>query len=194
MGISAYEDFLQTDAAINPGNSGGALVDLDGDLIGINTAILTSQGQQGGNQGIGLAIPSNLAKRISGQLLAGGRVTRGWIGLAQVEPVTEDVAAQLGLPDTSGVLVTNVFMRGPSGSLPWIEGGNNIVLKVNGTAIESPGQLRNLVADLAPGSKLTLSLWQNGKTTDYPHHRRHAPGPRVGSVTNAECGVRSAEH
>lgn len=167
LGISAYEDFLQTDAAINPGNSGGALVNLDGDLIGINTAILTSQGQQGGNQGIGLAIPSNLAKRISGQLLADGRVTRGWIGLL-VDPMTDDVAGQMGLADVSGVLVKGVYTNGPAAQLPWDERRTDILLKANGTAIESPGQLRNLIADLAPGSKLTLSLWQNGKTTDYP--------------------------
>jgi Do/DeqQ family serine protease len=167
LGISAYEDFLQTDAAINPGNSGGALVDLDGDLIGINTAILTSNGTQGGNQGIGLAIPAKLARRISEQLASTGRVTRGWVGLAKVDPLTEDIAAQIGLRDTTGVLVSNVYVRGPAGNIAWVEGGANVVLKANGTPIESPGQLRNLVADLAPGSKLTLSIWQQGKINDY---------------------------
>ncbi len=166
LGISSYEDFLQTDAAINPGNSGGALVDLDGDLIGINTAIMTSQGQEGGNQGIGLAIPSNLARRISDQLLAGGRVTRGWIGLV-VDPLTDDVAVRLGLGEARGVLVTGIYTRGPAGSLPWSQQPRDVILKANGTAVESPGQLRNFVADLAPGSKLTLSIWQNGKTSDY---------------------------
>jgi Do/DeqQ family serine protease len=162
LGISAYEDFLQTDAAINPGNSGGALVDLDGDLIGINTAILTANGQQGGNQGIGLAIPANLARRISEQLANGGRVTRGWIGLV-TQPITDDVARQIGLPNTNGVLVRAVYARGPAGNLPWDEQSLDVLLKVNGTAIESPGQLSNIVADIKPGSKVTLSLWSNGK-------------------------------
>ena len=162
LGISAYEDFLQTDAAINPGNSGGALVDLDGDLIGINTAILTANGQQGGNQGIGLAIPSNLAHKISDQLNNGGRVTRGWLGIV-TEPITADIAAQLGLRDTSGVLVRAVYARGPAGTLPWDEQSVDVILKVNGIAIESPGQLSNLVADIKPGSKVTLSLLSNGQ-------------------------------
>ena len=166
LGISSYEDFLQTDAAINPGNSGGALVDLDGELIGINTAIMTSQGQEGGNQGIGLAIPANLARRISEQLLSSGRVTRGWIGL-MVDPMTDDVAERLGLGEVRGVLVTGIYTRGPAGTLPWSQQPRDVILKANGTAVESPGQLRNFVADLAPGSKLTLSIWQNGKTSDY---------------------------
>lgn len=166
LGISAYEDFLQTDAAINPGNSGGALVDLDGDLIGINTAILTSNGQQGGNQGIGLAIPANLAKRISEQLTAGGRVTRGWAGIV-VEPVTEDVATRIGLRDATGVAVRAVYARGPAGALPWDEQSVDIILKANGQTIESPGQLRNMIADLNPGSKLTLTVWRNGQTRDF---------------------------
>ena len=95
LGISAYEDFLQTDAAINPGNSGGALVDINGDLVGINSAILS---ESGGNQGIGLAIPSNLARSLGAQLAATGRVTRGWLGVT-VQPLTGDIADQLGLQD-----------------------------------------------------------------------------------------------
>lgn len=162
LGISAYEDFLQTDAAINPGNSGGALVDLDGDLIGINTAILTANGQQGGNQGIGLAIPANLARRISEQLANGGRVTRGWIGLV-TQPITDDVARQLGLPNTNGVLVRAVYARGPAGNLPWDEQSLDVLLKVNGITVESSGQLSNIVADIKPGSKVSLSLWSNGR-------------------------------
>src|SRR5204862_7773109 len=91
LGISAYEDFLQTDAAINPGNSGGALVDVDGNLVGINTAILS---ESGGNQGIGLAIPADLAHKVSNQLLQTGHVTRGWLGIV-VDPITDDIATQL---------------------------------------------------------------------------------------------------
>jgi Do/DeqQ family serine protease len=160
LGISMVEDFLQTDAAINPGNSGGALVDINGRLVGINTAILS---RTGGNQGIGLAIPSRLARKISGQLLASGRVTRGWIGII-AEPVTDEIAAQLNIGSTSGVIVTGVLSSGPAAQLPWARSGGNVLLKANGTPIDSPGQLRNLIADLTPGSVLALEVWQNGKT------------------------------
>lgn len=163
LGISAYEDFLQTDAAINPGNSGGALVDMDGNLVGINTAILS---ESGGNQGIGLAIPSNLAHKLSGQLIKDGKITRGWLGLV-VAPVTGDVAAAMKMPETRGVLVTGVYTRGPGGGADWSENGGDVITKFNGTEIESPGQLRNLIADAAPGSKVTLEVWQNGRTKTF---------------------------
>jgi Do/DeqQ family serine protease len=161
LGISAVEDFLQTDAAINPGNSGGALVDVDGNLIGINTAILS---ESGGNQGIGLAIPSNLARQLSTQLVATGKITRGWIGLV-VEPVTDDIAAQAGLPDSRGVVVTGVYTNGPAASFNWSQRGGDIITKLNGVAIDSPGQFRNTVADLKPGSRATLQIWRDGKSS-----------------------------
>lgn len=162
LGISAVEDFLQTDAAINPGNSGGALVDIDGNLVGINTAILS---ESGGNQGIGLAIPANLARQLSEQLISTGKVTRGWLGLV-VEPVTDDIAARMKLPDTRGVLVTGVYTRGPGGKAAWSNDGD-VITKFNGATVESPGQLRNLIADLAPGSKVTLEVWQNGRARNF---------------------------
>jgi Do/DeqQ family serine protease len=163
LGISAYEDFLQTDAAINPGNSGGALVDVDGHLIGINTAILS---ESGGNQGIGLAIPSNLAHRISDQLVTSGHITRGWLGVV-VEPVTDDIARATGLPDTRGVVVKGVYTRGPAAAVNWSQQGGDVITKINGVAIESPGQLRNLIADLKPGSKVTLEIWQGARASTY---------------------------
>lgn len=162
LGISAYEDFLQTDAAINPGNSGGALVDVNGDLVGINTAILS---ESGGNQGIGLAIPSNLAKQIGNQLAQSGHVSRGWLGVV-VQPLTDDVAAQLGLRD-GGVVVTGVYTNGPAARLPWTENGTDVLLSVNGTRLDSPGALRNLIAGALPGATLHLKVWQNGQTHDY---------------------------
>jgi Do/DeqQ family serine protease len=163
LGISAVEDFLQTDAAINPGNSGGALVDINGKLVGINTAILS---KSGGSQGIGLAIPATLARKISGQLVASGRVTRGWIGIV-AEAVTDDIAAELKLPQTQGVLVTGVLSDSPAASLAWSRNGGNVVLKANGVAVDSPGQLRNLIADSAPGSELSLEVWQNGRVRTF---------------------------
>lgn len=156
LGISQYEDFLQTDAAINPGNSGGALVDVTGRLVGINTAILS---RSGGNQGIGLAIPSNLARKISGQLVANGKVTRGYLGLGTVT-VTDDIAQQLNMSESRGVLVTGVVRDGPAGNLPWVRRGGNVITTFNGTAVESEGQLRNLIANTAPGTKVTLGVQQ----------------------------------
>ncbi len=163
LGISAYEDFLQTDAAINPGNSGGALVDVEGNLIGINTAILS---ESGGNQGIGLAIPSNLARKIAGELVKNGQVTRGWLGMV-VEPITEDVADQLKLPNSSGVLVTGIYSNSPVAALPWAQNGTAIVLALNGTPIDSPGQLRILAGDVAPGAPVKLRVWQDGAAQDF---------------------------
>jgi len=160
LGITAIEDFLQTDAAINPGNSGGALVDINGNLVGINSAILS---KSGGNQGIGLAIPARLARKISGQIVASGRVTRGWLGIV-AEAITDDVAAELKLPDTQGVLVAGVLDNGPVANLDWSRGGGNVLLKLNGVAVDSPGALRGLIADLTPGTKVTLEVWQNGAT------------------------------
>ena len=161
LGISAYEDFLQTDAAINPGNSGGALVDINGDLVGINTAILSGSG---GNQGIGLAIPANLARTLGNQLATTGRVTRGWLGVT-VQPITGDIADKLGLQD--GVLVTGVYPQSPAGQVPWSQRGTEVITKVNGVAIDSPGELRNLVASAKPGASLSVEVWSDGKTRSY---------------------------
>ena len=161
LGISAYEDFLQTDAAINPGNSGGALVDINGDLVGINSAILS---ESGGNQGIGLAIPSNLARSLGAQLAATGHVTRGWLGVT-VQPLTGDIADQLGLQD--GVLVTGVYPQSPAGNVPWSQNGTDVITKINGTPIDSPGELRNLIASAKPGATLKLEVWSDGKTKSY---------------------------
>ncbi len=161
LGISAFEDFLQTDAAINPGNSGGALVDINGDLVGINSAILSGSG---GNQGIGLAIPANLARSIGTQLVSAGRVTRGWLGVV-VQPLTGDIGDQLGLTD--GVLVNGVYPQSPAGQIPWSQQGTDVILKVNGQTIDSPGELRNMIAAAKPGAALTLEVWSNGKTQTY---------------------------
>ena len=181
LGISAYEDFLQTDAAINPGNSGGALVDIDGNLIGINTAILsTSGGPEGSNQGIGFAIPAKLARRIASQLVTTGQVTRGWLGMV-VEPVTEDEAKELGLDSARGVNVTGIYTRGPAGTLPWSRNGNDVILKVNDQAIDTPGQLRNMVEDVKPGDSVTLDVWQNGRTQKFTLQASRRP-PQVQGV------------
>jgi len=157
LGISPYENFLQTDAAINPGNSGGALVDLNGNLIGINSAILS---KSGGNQGIGLAIPSNLVRKISDQLITSGHVTRGWLGVV-AQPITGALAAQLGIKNTNGLLVMGVYDNGPAAAM---EPGD-VILSANGKTINTPGTLRDLVANLSPGSTLSLQILRAGKTS-----------------------------
>ena len=174
LGISAYEDFLQTDAAINPGNSGGALVDINGDLVGINTAILS---ESGGNQGIGLAIPSNLARTLGTQLAATGRVTRGWLGVT-VQPLTGDISDQLGLQD--GVIVTGVYPQSPAGAVPWQPRGAEVITRVNGQPIDSPGELRNLVATSKPGASLKVEVWSNGRTRSYDLSAGRRPGGAQG--------------
>ncbi len=162
LGVNEVEDFLQTDAAINPGNSGGALVDVSGRLVGINSAILS---KGGGNEGIGLAIPARLARKSSGQIVATGRATRGYLGIA-TEYMTDDIAREIGAPRGQGVLVLGVGRNAPAARLPWSREGN-VILKVNGAPINSPRQFAVAVTEAAPGSKLALDVWQNGRTRTF---------------------------
>ncbi|MBA5866819.1 MAG: Do family serine endopeptidase [Nitrospira sp. CR1.3] len=158
MGIVDYEDFIQTDAAINPGNSGGALVNLRGELIGINTAIFT---QSGGYMGIGFAIPSNMAKSVMDSLVKHGKVVRGWIGVS-IQEVTPDLAKEFGVADARGALVADVMDDSPA-SKAKLERGD-IITAFNGTAIRDPSQLRSLVADTSPGTSVTVSIIRDKKT------------------------------
>jgi serine protease Do len=160
MGIVDYEDFIQTDAAINPGNSGGALVNLKGELIGINTAIFT---QSGGYMGIGFAIPSNMAKSVMESLIKHGKVVRGWIGVS-IQDITQDLAKEFGTPDTQGALVADVMDDSPASKAKLSRG--DIVTAFNGTTLRDPAQLRALVAETAPGTTVTLSILRDKKTQD----------------------------
>jgi Do/DeqQ family serine protease len=153
VGIVDYEDFIQTDAAINPGNSGGALVDGRAELIGINTAIYS---ETGGYQGIGFAVPSNLARKVVEQLLANGRVVRGWIGITRVSDLNEETAAALGVRGEQGVVVMELVRNSPadrSGVLP-----GDVIVAVDGRAVSDAGQLRNELARAEVGSELRLTL------------------------------------
>jgi serine protease Do len=154
-----YEDFLQTDAAINPGNSGGPLVNLRGEVIGINTAI---NSRTGTNAGVGFAIPSNMARRIMEDLQQTGRVVRGFIG-ASLDAVTMDNAAELKLPEgiLRGAVIRSVLKDGPAdrGKLR----PNDVVVALNGRAINSFLQLRNMVAMTRPGSRLNFEIYRNGQ-------------------------------
>jgi len=152
MGIVDYEDFIQTDAAINPGNSGGALIDMEGNLIGINTAILA---RGGGNVGIGFAIPSSMAQRIVHSLLTDGEVRRGWLGVV-IQELDAELAQALGVDATQGVVVSDMEKGGPGAKAGLRQG--DVILSVDGKAVESTGALRNLVAATGAAKRVTLSV------------------------------------
>lgn len=160
VGIVDYEDFIQTDAAINPGNSGGALVNLKGELIGINTAIFS---QSGGYMGIGFAIPSNMAKSVMQSLIKHGKVIRGWMGVS-IQDVTPDLAKEFGAAENKGALVGDVMEDSPA-SKAKLERGD-IITTYNGVPVRDSNHLRGLVADTAPGTTAHLSIWRDKKTLD----------------------------
>ncbi len=162
MNLADYEDFIQTDASINPGNSGGALADLDGNVIGINTAILNPSGA-GGNVGIGFAIPVNMAKSVMHQLVANGKVTRGYLGLLP-QDIDDALAGALKLKGTKGSLVGDVTAGGPADKAGIKRG--DVITAINGSDVESSTQLRNMVAEAEPGKKATVRLLRDGKTMD----------------------------
>lgn len=157
MGLVDYEDFIQTDAAINPGNSGGALVNLDGEVIGINSAIAS---RSGGSQGVGFAIPINLAKRVMKDLIENGRVIRGYLGV-QIQEVDYEIARSLGLKEVAGALIADVVENTPADKAGLKTG--DLVLKVNGKKIYTSSELRNTISARRPGDKVTLRLLRDGK-------------------------------
>jgi len=156
LGIEAYENFIQTDAAVNPGNSGGALVNTRGELIGINTAILS---ESGGNQGIGFAIPSNMARSLMNQIKDTGKVTRGYIGILP-QDLTPQLASSFGIKDTKGALVASVEDNSPAANAGLQRG--DVIREVNGKAINNQFELRNQIAELEPGKTLTLKVLRSG--------------------------------
>jgi len=157
LGIEAYEDFIQTDAAINPGNSGGALINGEGKLVGINTAILS---RSGGYQGIGFAIPSNMASPIMESLKKSGKVIRGWLGVA-IQDVDQDVAEAMKLPAATGILLSDVKPGTPAAKAGLARG--DVVLKVDGKAVDTSGQFRNVIAASGSQRKVRLDLVRDGK-------------------------------
>ena len=158
MGITDYEDFIQTDAAINPGNSGGALVDMEGKLVGINTAIVS---RSGGYQGVGFAIPSNMAVQVKDAILGHGKVTRGWLGVA-VQNVTDDLARSMDLPAHRGVIVSDVTPGSPAAKAGIVHG--DVILSVDGHPTDTSTQLRNAVALAGKGAHARVEV----------EHERHA--------------------
>jgi Do/DeqQ family serine protease len=157
VGISTYEDFIQTDAAINPGNSGGALVSARGELVGINTAIFS---QSGGYQGIGFAVPSNLARRVVADLTQYGEVRRGSIGYVEIAPLSTLMAEQLGVDDARGVLVQ--AMRRDSAAYAAGLRPGDVIVSFNGTIVGDGGQLSRLIQDARIGSTATMTIVRDG--------------------------------
>jgi len=157
---SSYQDFLQTDAPINPGNSGGPLLTLGGHVIGVNSAIAT---QSGGFEGIGFAIPSKMAVHVANDLIAYGKVIRGWLGVG-IQEVTPDLAKSFGLSSPEGALITEVRKGGPA-SAAGIKPGD-VILTYGGEKVSNAATLRNMVAGTTPGKEETLELWRGDKSME----------------------------
>ena len=162
-GPQGIENFIQTDAAINPGNSGGGLVNVHGQVVGINTAILSGNsgpGGEGGSVGIGFAIPSNMAKHVMEDLIKTGKVSRGYLGV-QIRDLDDGLAKQFKVPDTSGALAEDVTAGGPADKAGLKTG--DVVRKLNGVVVADAGQLTAQVTDLIPGSVATLDILRDGQ-------------------------------
>ena len=158
IGRSAkYQKFLQTDAAINQGNSGGPLINMSGEIIGINTAIVSDSGT---NAGLGMSIPSNIVKRVVKQLIEGGKAIRGFIGLG-FKPVGDKIVTELGLPHTKGALVEIVVIDGPA-DVAGVE-DNDFIVSIGDKPIANSQELRHIVADIAPGTTVPVELYRDGE-------------------------------
>jgi len=157
LGLNSYEDFIQTDAAINPGNSGGALVDANGNLTGINTAIFS---KSGGSQGIGFAIPVKLAMEVMKSIIEHGQVIRGWLGI-EVQPLTKELAESFGLTGRPGIVVAGIFRDGPAQKAGLQLG--DVILSIDGEPAGDGRKSMNQVARIKPTDKVTIQVMRNGK-------------------------------
>ena len=162
IGLNAFENFIQTDAAINPGNSGGALIDTSGNLVGINTAIF-SNSQSGGSLGIGFAIPASSAKQVMEQIIASGSVTRGWIGI-EAQEITPEIADSFRLSSTNGVLIAGVLRGGPAEKAGLKPG--DILVAIEGKTVKDPNSMLNLVAALVPGKPASIRFRRDDKDVE----------------------------
>ena len=158
LGLATFENFIQTDAAINPGNSGGALINVRGELVGINTAVLNRA--SGGPEGIGFAIPVNLVRGVMQQIVAHGHVVRGWLGLVP-EDLSEEQAAQLGMPGGAGIIVVNILVKSPAFEAGMRPG--DLITAVAGQPVRNAQDLVSRVAALPPGSQVEVEGHQGGK-------------------------------
>jgi serine protease Do len=177
--IEDYEDFIQTDAAINPGNSGGALVNDRGELIGINTAILAPG--SGGNQGIGFAVPVNLARNVMDQITTHGEVTRSYLGVT-IQEVTPSLAKAMGLEGPAGALVNDVQPDSP-GQKAGLKSGD-VIVEINGKKILESNELRMNISMMEPGQSVKLKVFRDGKMIDVTANVGAMPGKRVEKASN----------
>jgi serine protease Do len=162
LGIEDYENFIQTDAAINPGNSGGAMIDIHGNLVGINTAIL-SHGS-GGNEGVGFAIPMSMVKPVMDQILEHGKVIRGYLGV-YIQDITPEIAKAFNYNQSSGALVGDVTPNTP-GARAGLKKGD-VIVKLDGQPVNSANDLRLNISQMAPGTNVKLEVWRDGKVQDF---------------------------
>ena len=172
LGINTFENFIQTDAAINPGNSGGALVDAQGHLLGVNTAIYS---RSGGSLGIGFAIPANMAKAIMEQIIATGSVTRGWIGV-EIQEITPDLAESFKLPKNQGAIIAGVMKGGPAD-----KGGikpGDVLMEIDNKPVTDSSSMLNAIAQLVPGSAAKMKVLREGKPQDLPVTIGKRPKPQ----------------
>ena len=196
IGITDYEDFIQTDAAINPGNSGGPLLNIDGKVVGINTAIYS---RSGGYMGIGFAVPIDMAMRVKEQLVEHGKVTRGYLGvLLNPGPVTEEMAGSFGRKEAGGVLIADVEKEGPAAKAG-IESGD-IVVEMNGAEVKDNTTFRNTVAGTMPGKNVELKLYRDGKSRNitvtvgtFPEDANEAGGTQEAAESAAMLGFQIQE-
>ncbi len=177
VGIADYEDFIQTDAAINPGNSGGPLVNIKGELIGINTAIFS---RSGGYQGIGFAVPSNMARLVMDQLMKQGKIVRGWLGVT-IQDITPELSQKFGLKDSKGALVGDVSKGSPAEKAGITRG--DVILEFNGKEIKSVGSLRNMVAQSKVGSQMKVKILRNGREYEFTAVIAELPKEAAGAPT-----------
>ncbi|WP_163649870.1 Do family serine endopeptidase [Modicisalibacter sp. 'Wilcox'] len=175
LGLSAYEDFIQTDAAINPGNSGGALVNAQGALVGINTAIFS---RSGGSQGIGFAIPTNLAREILRQIITHGRVIRGWLGI-EAQEITPNLAASFGLKAAQGVVISSVLPNGP-GDKAGLQPGD-VMTAIDGKPILDPRVAMADIAEIKPGTQLPVTIIRGGERRTVTIEVGERPIPNQGN-------------
>lgn len=190
VALNLYENFIQTDAPINPGNSGGPLVNLRGEVIGINTAIAT---RTGGYQGIGFAIPINMAMKIMEDLLEKGEVSRGWLGISMQE-ITDDNYQAFNLKSKMGVLVTDVLAGSPAE-----KGGlkrGDVIVEVNDTRVDNPNRLRNLIGGMSPNDKATVRIIRQGneKTITVTLARREVEPQASAQTPNEDAEIKTAEN
>jgi serine protease Do len=179
IGQGPFDDYLQTDAAINPGNSGGPLVNMQGEVVGINTAIVA------GGSGIGFAIPSNMARKIYTELSTKGRVSRGWLGVS-IQPLTSDLASSFGAKDTKGVLISDVVPDSPAGKAGLKPG--DILLEFEGKRTEVPSDLQRAVGLSTPGQDSKVRVWRDGSERTLEVRIGEAPDEREAQQRSGSRG------